>query len=149
MATTSLHVIGFGIREVSDRTGLSVDTLRWYEREGLLPTVPRGGDGRRVYPERVVAFIELVVAPRRTGLSVFDTRAFVQMAEEGAASHGRRMALLERQRESIHHRRLQLDADLAAVNAKITRYRELIGSGLDCDGLPVGATTAVRQRRSA
>ncbi|MDO9458340.1 MerR family transcriptional regulator [Nocardioides sp.] len=149
MTISSLRPTGLGIREVSERTGLSVDTLRWYEKEGLLPPMPRGGDGRRVYPERMVEFVELVVALRRTGLSVADTRSFVELADEGAASHGRRMALLERQREDIHEQQRRLAADLAAVDTKITHYRELIAAGLDCDGLPVDETTAVRQRRTA
>jgi DNA-binding transcriptional MerR regulator len=149
MTATTFHVMDLGIRAVSARTGLSVDTLRWYEREGLLPAVPRGPDGRRAYPERLVVFIELIVALRRTGLSVSDTRAFVEMAGEGAASHGRRMALLERQREAIRECRRQIDADLGAVETKISHYRELIDSGRDCDGVPVDTATAQMQPRSA
>lgn len=151
MTSTPLRqapLAGLGIREVSERTGLSVDTLRWYEKEGLLPPIPRDVDGHRLYPEQTVAFIELVVALRRTGLPVADTRAFVDLAGDGASSHGRRIALLERQRDAIHEHQRQLAADLAAVDAKIVHYGELIAAGLDCDGLPVDAATADQQRRT-
>jgi DNA-binding transcriptional MerR regulator len=141
--------LGLGIREVAECTGLSVDTLRWYEREGLLPSVPRAGGGRRIYSEQMLAFVRLVVALRRTGMSVADTRAFVGLASEGAASHGRRLALLENQREQIVVRRRQLDEDLSAVEHKISHYQDLIDRGLDCDGVPVDATTARVQRRSS
>jgi len=135
-----------GIREVAEQSGLSVDALRWYEREGLLPRAPRGPDGRRRYPERLVAFVRLVVALRRTGMPVAEVRDFVTMADEGAASHGRRMALLEGQRENILRQQAQLAADLAAVDHKIDHYRELIAAGLDCDGLPVTRDVAAAQR---
>lgn len=147
--TTSPAPSGLAIRDVAARTGLSVDTLRWYEREGLLPRTPRGRDGRRVYPRPLVELVELVVALRRTGLPVADTRTFVELAEEGPASHGRRMALLERHREAIHEQQRQLAADLAAVESKVQHYRDLIAEGRDCDGLPVDPATAARQRRTS
>lgn len=134
------------ISDVSAGTGLSPDTLRWYERMGLLPRVPRSSDGRRAYPAQLLDFVLLVAALRRSGLSVAGTRAFVQLAEEGAASHGRRMALLQQHREDVQARRRQLDDDLAAVETKIAHYRDLVERGLDCDGLPVDAATAHRQR---
>lgn len=123
-----------GIREVSERTGLSLDTLRWYEKQKLLPQPPRGSDGRRLYPERMVAFVDLVVALRRTGMAVADVRTFVAMTAQGAESQQRRLALLERQRERIHEQQRQLSGDLAAVEWKIAHYRQLTASGLDCDG---------------
>lgn len=49
-----------GIRDVSELTGLSIDTLRWYEKEGLLPVVGRGSDGRRTYTPAAVGFVRLV-----------------------------------------------------------------------------------------
>jgi len=137
-----------GIREVAEQSGLSVDALRWYEREALLPRAPRGPDGRRRYPERLVGFVRLVVALRRTGMPVADVREFVAMADAGAASHGRRMALLERQRENIVRQQAQLADDLAAVEHKIGHYRELIAAGLDCEGLPVTPEVAAAQCRT-
>lgn len=129
--------VTLGIREVAAHSGLSVDALRWYEREGLLPPAPRGTDGRRRYPERLVTFVGLVVALRRTGMPVADVREFVRMAEAGASSHGRRLALLEKQRANIRQQQAQLAQDLATVEHKIDHYGELIAAGLDCDGLPV------------
>jgi DNA-binding transcriptional MerR regulator len=135
-----------GIREVSDTIGVSVDTLRWYEKEGLLPRVPRGADGRRRYDEQALGFLQLIRVLRRTGMPVADVRAFVRMADEGAASHGRRMALLTGQRGAIQERMAELRADLRAVENKIDHYQELIDRGLDCDGEAVEDETATRQR---
>jgi len=138
-----------GIRAVSGQTGLSLDTLRWYEREGLLPPVDRSGDGRRAYSAAAVGFVRLVQALRRTGMSVADVRRFVRLMDEGAASHGRRMALLEQQATLIRRQMSDLHDDLATVQHKIAHYRELIDQGLDCVGEPVDQATAARQRQGA
>ena len=137
---------GVGIRAVAQRTGLSMDTLRWYEKEGLLPPVGRGADGRRRYDEASIGFLRLIQALRRTGMPVAAVRDFVRMAAEGAASHGRRMALLQAQRAAIRWQQAQLAEDLRLVDDKIGHYRDLIARGLDCDGEPVGEATAARQR---
>jgi DNA-binding transcriptional MerR regulator len=122
-----------GIREVSEQTGLSIDTLRWYEREGLIPLVQRGSDGRRRYPPAAVRFIGLVQALRRTGMPVADVRAFVQLGGGTLDVHPVRLRLLEQQTAAIEERLAQLHADLAVVQAKTAEYRRLIALGLDCE----------------
>jgi DNA-binding transcriptional MerR regulator len=122
-----------GIREVSEQTGLSIDTLRWYEREGLIPLVQRTADGRRRYPPAAVRFIRLVQALRRTGMPVADVRAFVQLGGGTLDVHPLRLRLLEQQTEAIEARLAQLHEDLAVVQAKTAEYRRLIALGLDCE----------------
>jgi DNA-binding transcriptional MerR regulator len=122
-----------GIRQVSEETGLSIDTLRWYEREGLLPLVERSADGRRRYPPGALRFIRLVQALRRTGMPVADVRAFIEAGGGELANHAGRMALLERQCAQIEQRLAELQDDLAVVQAKIGSYRHLIARGLDCE----------------
>jgi DNA-binding transcriptional MerR regulator len=122
-----------GIRQVSEETGLSIDTLRWYEREGLLPLVERSADGRRRYPPGALRFIRLVQALRRTGMPVADVRQFIELGGGELAHHPERMALLERQCAQIEQRLAELQDDLAVVRAKIGSYRRLIAHRLDCE----------------
>ena len=130
-----------GIREVSEQTGLSIDTLRWYEREGLIPLVQRGSDGRRRYPPAAVRFIGLVQALRRTGMPVADVREFVQLGGGTLDVHPVRLRLLEQQTAAIEAQLAQLHEDLAVVQAKTAEYRRLIALGLDCED--EGAADAV------
>ena len=122
-----------GIRQVSEETGLSIDTLRWYEREGLIPLVERSADGRRRYPPAAVRFIRLVQALRRTGMPVADVREFVQLGGGTLDVHPVRLGLLERQTAAIEQRLAELTEDLAVVRAKMADYRRLIALGLDCE----------------
>lgn len=132
-----------GIREVSRLTGLSIDTLRWYEREGLLPLVERDLRDRRQYSAAAIRFIRLVKALRRTGMPVDDVRAFVQMGV-GVEFHGRRIALLEQQEAVINTHLAELREDLTVVREKIAHHRDLARQGLDCeDEIATGAGAPV------
>lgn len=121
-----------GIRAVSELTGLSIDTLRWYEREGLLPLVERGADGRRRYSPAAIRFIRLVQALRSTGMPVDEVRAFVQMGS-GVQWHDRRAALLEEHATAIEGRISQLQRDLTVVRDKVAHHHDLRERGLDCE----------------
>ena len=136
-----------GIADVAKQTGLTQDTLRWYERQGVIPPVPRQGDGRRSYDEASVRIIQLIVRLRRTGMPVEDMRQLCGMVTEGAASHGRRMALLRDHRTRIEEQIAQLQEDLQAVDAKIEHYADLIERGLDCDEQPVTDPDIREQQR--
>ena len=125
-----------GIRQVSEETGLSIDTLRWYERQGLIPLVERTATGQRRYPPSVIRFIALVQALRRTGMPVADVRAFVQLGGGELRHHTERLALLERQQRLIEEQVAQLATDREVVRDKIAVYRELVDAGLDCVDQP-------------
>lgn len=134
-----------GIADVAALSGLSQDTLRWYEREGLIPPVDRGPDGRRRFGERETALVVMLAKLRATGMPTEDMRAFARMVGEGAVSHGRRAALLEAHRQRIEARMDVLRDGLLALSEKSAHYRALIDAGLDCDGVPVTGDVARRQ----
>lgn len=136
-----------GISDVARLSGLSQDTLRWYEKEGLLPQVSRGSDRRRSYTERDVAMVVMLAKLRDSGMPTEEMREFSRLVTGGAATHGQRLAILERHRTRIHARKAALDDALAALDEKPTHYRHLIDEGLDCDGHPVCADIAALQRR--
>lgn len=125
-----------GIAEVAEVTGLSPDTLRWYEREGLLPRVERDASQRRRYSPRTVRLLETLVRLRRTGMPVREMREFTRLAAEGAATHAQRLALLAAHRERVVARLAELTDDLAVLDEKTEHYKLLIEQGLDCDGSP-------------
>ncbi|MTD14597.1 MerR family transcriptional regulator [Nakamurella sp. YIM 132087] len=151
MVITDTQTTGatLGIAEVAQVSGLSQDTLRWYEREGLLPAVRRGPDRRRRYTEREAALVRMLAKMRDSGMPVHEMREFSALVAGGAATHGRRLAILERHRERIEQRKADLDAHLVVLDEKVDHYRFLIDTGLDCDGAPVTADIAVRQAARA
>lgn len=136
------------IAEVARRTGLSRDTLRWYEREGLIPLIARDAWGHRAYDAADLRMIELVVRLRRTGMPIEQAREFVALVREGAATHGRRLAVLEAHRVRVLAQLAQVEADLAAIDDKIDHYQGLIAAGRDCGDAPVTDPVVRARQRS-
>lgn len=133
-ATVTESGRSLGISEVAALTGLSPDTLRWYERDGLLPPVERDSNRRRRYSPRDVRLLQALTRLRRTGMPVREMRAFARLTAEGPASHRRRLALLAAHRERIVSRLAELTDDLAVLDEKTAHYQSLIDQGLDCGG---------------
>jgi DNA-binding transcriptional MerR regulator len=114
-----------GIAEVAERTGLTPDTLRWYEREGMIPHVARGTDRRRRYDEQSVQRIELLVRLRATGMPTSEMREFAELFSGGIETHKRRLEMLLAHRRRIVARQQRLAECLDAVDTKIKFYRRL------------------------
>jgi DNA-binding transcriptional MerR regulator len=110
----------------ADRTGLSLDTLRYYEREGLIGPVERAANGQRRYSEDDIAWIGTVTCLRDAGLGITDLRRFTELlrAEHGADD---RVAFLQRRRDELIERRRQTDAALVVLADKIAHYGQTTG----------------------
>lgn len=115
-----------GIAHVALLTGLSRDTLRWYEREGLVPVVRRDSSGHRKYDQYTLRLLQLVVRLRRTGMPVQQVRRYVELVSLGPATHGERLDLLRQHRDAVQRHIDQLLEDRQALDHKIDSYRSLI-----------------------
>lgn len=108
------------LREVVRRTGLTPDTLRYYEREGLVGPIARRS-GQRRYSEDDVAWIGIVTCLRDAGLGIADLRRFTALlrAEAGADD---RVEFLRRRRAELADQVLRINAALAVLDDKIAYY---------------------------
>lgn len=118
-----------GIGELSRRTGRSVHTLRWYEKEGLIPHVARDAGGRRVYTERHVLWMRLLGKLRATGMSVSQIREYADLIRAGDATLDERIELLSRHRLRVEAQRTELDEALELIDVKLDSYREWLRAG--------------------
>ena len=119
--TTTSPAIGLAIGEVSQQTGIPIETLRFYDRSGLLGELPRTAGGHRVFDELSLGLLDVVVRLRRTGMPVEDVRAFVERARADRDRSGR-IELLRRHRGRVSAQLDQLQSDLAVIDWKITAY---------------------------
>ena len=108
------HVL---IHEVSERTGLSQATLRYYERIGLVPPVPRDeSSGHRLYTEQMVDELTWLSCLRATGMGIGDLRRYRQQRTDGDAREQR--LLLERHAVRLRAELDQLQARLDYIETK-------------------------------
>lgn len=107
--------------EVAERTGLTLDTLRYYEREGLIGPIDRAPGGRRRYSEDDVSWIGIVTCLRDAGLGIADLRRFTELlrSENGADD---RVAFLGRRREEMLDHLQRTRAALQVLDDKIAYY---------------------------
>jgi DNA-binding transcriptional MerR regulator len=107
-------------REVVSRTGLSIDTLRYYEREGLIGPIARRS-GRRGYSERDVMWIGLITCLRDAGLGISDLKKFTTLLRSEAGAQDRLDFLRQRRVELVEHVRAT-EAAIAVLDDKIRHY---------------------------
>lgn len=117
------------IKEVSQKYNISQDTLRYYERVGMIPSVTRTSGGIRDYQEGDLQWVELALCMRSAGLPVEAMIEYVKLYQEGDSTILARLQLLTEQREVLLEQRKQIDATLKRLNYKIARYEEAAKSG--------------------
>ncbi|MDT0306033.1 MerR family transcriptional regulator [Streptomyces sp. DSM 44917] len=112
----------YTISEVSAHTGLSVHTLRWYERIGLMPHIDRSHTGQRRYSDKDVSWLALVNKLRLTGMAVADMVRYADLVRQGEHTYAERRALLVATRQSVLDRIEELRSTLAVLDYKIDLY---------------------------
>lgn len=85
--------MGYTIKRVSELTGLSVPTLRYYDKEGLLPDLQRKESGYRIFSERDLEAIELIECFKQSGLTIKEIKHFMWLVKQGDATLEERLAI--------------------------------------------------------
>lgn len=112
------------IAEVSRKYDISADTLRYYERIGLIPPVPRTRGGLRDYGEESCGWIQLMKCMRAAGVQIEALIEYVDLFQQGDATLDARKALLVEQRDQLVSRMAEMQASLDPLNQKIDRYEQ-------------------------
>ena len=110
------------IKEVSERYNISQNTLRYYERVGMIPRVHRTSGGIRDYPEEDLGWVELALCMRSAGLPIEAMSEYVKMVQQGDSTIPARLELLLRQREKLLAQKSQIEETLERLNVKIANY---------------------------
>lgn len=123
------------IKEVSEKYGITQDTLRYYERVGMIPPVSRTASGIRNYSEEDLRWVELAKCMRSAGITVEAMIEYVRLFREGDSTIAVRLQLLLSQKKALLEQRRQIDNTLKRLDFKIQRYEEAVQTGvLDWNG---------------
>ena len=114
----------YTIQEVSEKTGLSAHTLRYYEKEGLLGRVERSSSGIRQYSDADLELLSGICCLKNTGMSLREIARFMQLAQQGDTTLRQRVALLQAHRETVLARMEEMQTHLDKVTRKLTCYTE-------------------------
>ncbi|CVH76738.1 MerR family transcriptional regulator [Rubneribacter badeniensis] len=122
------------IAEVSKEYGLSADTLRYYERIGLLPNVTRTPSGIRDYSEQDCARVQFVKCMRAANVSIEALIEYMALFEQGDSTIEARKAILEEQRDLVRERIAEMQAGLDRLNYKIDNYETMLAKEREMRG---------------
>ncbi|GAA3192044.1 MerR family transcriptional regulator [Actinocorallia longicatena] len=127
--------IGVSIAEAARRTGLSVHTLRYYERAGLVITgVGRTNGGRRRYHQVDLDWISVCTKLRATGMPIRTIQRYARLVAEGHGNEEERLALMEAHSADVTAKIAELQENLRLIDHKIDVYRGRLAAG-DADRL--------------
>lgn len=114
------------IAEVSRKYDITADTLRYYERIGLIPPVPRSKGGIRNYDRDSCAWVELMKCMRAAGVQIEALIEYVALFQKGDATLSARKAILVEQRDQLQERMAEMQASLDRLNLKIENYEQVL-----------------------
>lgn len=114
----------YTIRQITEKTGLSAYTLRYYEDIGLLDPVSRAENGHRRYDEADMRRINMLQKLRLTGMSLDDIRHIIELYRQGSDTASTRRELMEAHREKVQAQINELCEVLEFINYKVALYSE-------------------------
>ena len=109
--------------EAAERTGFSIDTLRYYEREGVLPPVARTAGGRRAYSDADLGLLGFLRCLRDTGMPIERLRRYGELCRD-ETTVAERIALLEEHEAAVERRLQEVMAQKERLAEKLAWYRE-------------------------
>ncbi|MBC2262248.1 MerR family transcriptional regulator [Listeria sp. FSL L7-0091] len=111
------------IKDFATKTGLSIDTLRYYEEEKLL--IPaRNEKNYRVYTEEDYCWVQLLLKMKQTGMTITNIKNFAALQKQGDASLPKRIKILDNHMENLYEQQKELAETISFVARKVDGYRE-------------------------
>jgi len=123
--------MAYSIGQVAEKTGLSSYTLRYYDKEGLMPFVHRGNGGRREFTENDMDFVDLISCLKETGMSLKEIRDFVNMSMEGNITLEERLAMFKKQRDNVMKQIAQSQRYLEKLDHKVQYFEAACAQGTE------------------
>lgn len=112
------------IKSASDLLGISADTIRYYERVGLVPPITRTATGIRDFQDQDIEALEFIKCFRSTGVSVDSLVDYMSLYQKGDETREERLGILEEEKKKLEERLSQLQTALNRLNLKIKLYKE-------------------------
>lgn len=118
------------IKEVAEKYDISADTLRYYERVGMIPKVTRRPNGIRDYQESDLGWVELAICMRSAGLPIEVMIEYVKLYKEGDNTIPARLELLQEQMNVLKEQKAQIKSTVERLAYKISKYEEAMETGV-------------------
>lgn len=112
----------YTINEVAEKCDLSVHTIRYYDKEGLLPFITRDKSGNREFSEQSLELIRLICCLKNTGMPIKEIKQYIDLLMEGDPTSEMRRRMLADHRKEVVRQINDLKKNLNLIDLKISRY---------------------------
>lgn len=112
----------YTVGEMAKLLGVTASTLRYYDKEGLLPFVERSSGGIRMFQESDIEWLQVIGCMKKAGLSIKDIRQYIEMTLQGDDTIDLRLAMFHRQQEVLKQQMVELQHTMEMVDYKCWYY---------------------------
>lgn len=121
----------YTVGEMAKVMGIPASTLRYYDKEGLLPFVERSSGGIRMFTDKDYEWLKVIECLKKSGLSIKDIKAFIAMAGKGDASITQRLALFRARRDAMKKQIREMQETLDLLEFKCWYYEQAMEDGTE------------------
>ena len=114
--------MAYTVGEMAKRLGVPASTLRYYDKEGLLPFVGRSSGGIRMFEEKDYEWLRIIECLKKTGMSLKDIREYIELAMQGDETIDRRLEMFRKQRTVLQARMAELQQTMDTLEYKCWFY---------------------------
>ena len=119
----------YTIGQISKQTGIPISTLRYYDREGMFPSMERSSGGIRVFSDHEIGVLRIIECLKKSGLPIKEIKEFLAWCEEGDASLQKRRNLFYKRREEVQRQLHDLQDTLHTLAYKCWYYDQAMKEG--------------------
>jgi len=119
----------YTVGEMAKLLGITASTLRYYDKEGLLPFVERSSGGIRMFQESDFEWLQVIGCMKKAGMSIKDIRQYIEMALQGDETIGLRLAMFCHQQEALKQQMEELQRTMQMVDYKCWYYETALEAG--------------------
>ncbi len=123
--------MNYSIQEISKKTGLTISTLRYYDKEGLFPRLERKESNYRIFTELELETLRIIACFKKAGLSIPEIREYMQLIQKGDDTLEERLDIMKRQKEALEKQKKEIEESLACVEWKISYYEQAVQDGTE------------------
>ncbi len=123
--------MNYTIKQVSQITGLSIPTLRYYDKENLFPKLERKDSNYRIFTEAEIEIIKVIRCFKKAGLEIKEMKHYMDLTKQGDSSLEERLAIMVHQKELLEAKKKEFDDSIALVDWKISFYQKAIHQGTE------------------
>ena len=121
----------YTIKEVSERMGMTIPTLRYYDKEGLLPFVDKKENGTRVFKDEDFGSLKIIRCMKNSGMPIKDIKIYMDMCMEGDSSLKERLQIFYKRKEVVKEQLEELNKVMEVIEHKIGYYETAIEAGTE------------------